>query len=255
MIAMLLNSTFVLAQDNIWQDANLAAKTSGHMALSRYFDADDQALRSKLSLVPNEIRGQTDTILLPMPDGSLAKFSIVESSIMEDGLAEEFPQIKSYKVYGIDDPTASGRVDMSPKGFRGMLMTTQGRVFIDPANGTSNRYTSNLTGSSSRSVQPFQCEVHADSSSSSDMVNFSRNETLHRISGSLITYRLAVSATSEYVNAVDGGATTDLAESNAVMAEINTAINRVNQVYERDLGVRLLLVTGNSSLIEVSSAN
>ena len=158
-LVMLLNSTIVFSQNNIWQNSNLSSKLSGEFGLLHYYDANDKALRNKLSRAPNEVRGTSDIIELPMPDGSLAKFSIVESSIMEDGLAEEFPQIKSYKVYGLDDPTASGRVDMSPKGFRGMLMTSQGRVFIDPA--TASRYTSSFrSGNRNQSAKPFQCKVH-----------------------------------------------------------------------------------------------
>jgi hypothetical protein len=246
-ITLLLNSTALFSQSDIWQDASLSAKSSNQFDESHYFDADVQALRHKLNLAPNEVRGVSDVIELPMPDGSLANFSIVESSIMEDGLAEEFPQIKSYKVYGIDDPTASGRVDISPTGFRGMLMTSQGRVFIDPVNKSSNtsRYeTSFRTSGSDQSGKAFQCGVHTQPKSDNNLgTNHYRNATLNRIPGTLVVYRLAVSATSEYVAAVGG--TLD-----AAMAEINTAINRVNQVYERDLGVRLVLVVDNSSIIE-----
>jgi len=204
-----------------------------------------------LSRAPNEVRGTSDMISLPMPDGSLAKFSIVESPSMEDGLADEFPQIKSYKVYGIDDPSASGRVDMSPNGFRGMLMTSQGRVFIDPINYAANpsRYLSKFrTDSNSDSVRNFQCGVHSLTENDNKVSNFSRSAPLQRVSGSLTSYRIAVSATSEYVTAVGG--TLD-----AAMAEINTAINRVNQIYESDLGVYLNLVSNNSSIIEHSGAD
>jgi hypothetical protein len=247
-LVMLLNSTIVFSQNNIWQNSNLSSKLSGEFGLLHYYDANDKALRNKLSRAPNEVRGTSDIIELPMPDGSLAKFSIVESSIMEDGLAEEFPQIKSYKVYGLDDPTASGRVDMSPKGFRGMLMTSQGRVFIDPA--TASRYTSSFrSGNRNQSAKPFQCKVHMlPENNRTEQVNFSRSELVNRIPGSLVTYRLAISATSEYVTAVGGTLTT-------AMAEINTAINRVNQIYERDLGIRFRLVTNNSSIIEVAPAD
>jgi hypothetical protein len=249
-IVLLVNSTIAFSQNNIWQDSSLSARSSNQFSLSHYFDANDQALRNKLSLAPNDVRGVSDTIELPMPDGSLAKFSIVESSIMEDRLAEEFSQLISYKVYGIDDPTASGRVDMSPKGFRGMLMTSQGRVFIDPVNNTSNTslYKSSFrTGGSDQSGQTFQCGVNMPPENDNILdTSQNRNDTLNRISGSLVIYRLAVSATSEYVAAVGGTLI-------SAMAEINTTINRVNQVYERDLGIRFILVANNSSIIEVGT--
>jgi hypothetical protein len=247
-VILLLNSTLVLSQNNIWQDANLSARSSNLSDLSHYFDADDEALRRKLNLAPNEVRGVSDVIELPMPDGGLAKFSIFESSIMEDGLAQEFPQIKSYKVYGIDDPSASGRVDISPAGFRGMLMTSQGRVFIDPVDMTS-RYESSFRNDGAGRGSASICSAHM-LPKNDDLVrtNLNRSATLNRIPGGLITYRLAVSATSEYVAAVGGTLTT-------AMAAINTAINRVNQIYERDLGVRLVLVATNSSIIEVAPAD
>lgn len=244
-------TTITFAQSDLWQIANTASKVNNADAAIQYFGIDDQALRSKLNLVPNELRGQTDTIQLPMPDGTLARFTIVESSIMEDGLAAKFPDIKSYKVYGIDDPSASGRVDLSPKGFRGMLMTSQGRVFIDPDQSTSNRYVSRLRNGRHAHAdpeQPFQCSVYDLPNNRTVPQNFSSNKTVSRIPGSLTTYRIAVSATPEYVTAVGG-------TLNTAMAEINTAINRVNQIYERDLGIRLFLVTNNDRIVDVAPAD
>jgi len=52
---------------------------------------------------------------------------------------------------------------MSPNGFCGMVMTSQGRIFIDPVNINDDvsRYQSKLrTGASTGTAQPFQCDVH-----------------------------------------------------------------------------------------------
>jgi len=64
----------------------------------------------------------------------------------------------------------------------------------------------------------------------------------YRIPGNLMTYRLAVSTTPDYVAAAGG--TKVLA-----FAEIVTAIDRVNAIYERDLGIHLDLVANNDLLI------
>ena len=238
------------AQQAMWFDVTAAAKPSYSASVStRYYDSDEQALRNLLDKVPNELSGQSDTLYLPMPNGSLAKYSIFESSIMEDELAAKFPQIKSYKVYGIDDPGASGRVDISPKGFRAMLVTSRGRVFIDPdqSSATAGRYLSRAhDGNQLRegSNGAFQCAVDASTPRHSQSPLL-KSKVLYRTPGSLVTYRLAVSATREYVAAVGG--TLDTA-----MAEINTAINRVNQIYERDLGIRFFLVANNNLIIDVA---
>ena len=251
-LTSLLYFSLAQAQDNLWSPVDTAAKASGSISQASHFDSNDQALRSKLNLVPSELRGQTEIISLPMPDGTLAQFSIVESSIMGDKLAAKYPDIKSYKVYGIDDPSAFGRVDISQKGFRGMLMTSTGRIFIDPEASSSTIYVSRLRNGykpHTETAQPFQCSVYDLPGNQSELLKFNANKIANRIPGSLLRYRLAVSATQEYVAAVGGGGSnTD--KINATIAEINTAITRVNVFYERDLGVQLMLV-GGGTLIDV----
>ncbi len=247
LIAALASAAPLFAGQSFWQDATPVTRNSESEITSiHYFSGDEQAIRDFLALVPPENTGSNDlTIQLPMPDGSLASFSIVESPIMEAELAAIFPQIKTFKVYGIDDPAASGRVDISQKGFRAMLHTSQGRVFIDPQTG-SGQYMAR-SRNSVQSSTAFMCRAGELMSNRSSQF-FSRNPVAQRIQGSYLTYRLAVSATPESVVAVGG--------SNALaMAEIVTAINRVNQIYERDLGIRLVLIANNNLLIDDMDVN
>ncbi len=231
-----------------WQ----AEDTSSRMLSSggdgiQYFIADAPALRDFLHQVPAETSGQSLEIKLPMPDGSLARYNIYESSIMETGLSAKFPEIKSYRVQGVDQPGSSGRVDISSKGFRGMVDTVYGRVFFGPDPVDSTLYQSRTSKGSSGSNSGFQCGVYDLETNQSSLRSFEHKSAVsYRISGSITAYRLAVSATPEYVTAVGGGL------SNA-MSEINTVINRVNQIYERDLGVRLYLVAENDLLIDLNN--
>lgn len=210
----------------------------------QYFIADDSSLRVFLDQVPPESSGQSLEIELPMPDASLARYSITESSIMEAGLAEKFPDIKSYRVWGIDHPGASGRVDISPKGFRALLLTTEGRVLIDPDQygSTPDRYMSRSSESDSSSSS-FQCSTGQLVEPQSVLTTITGNRVAYRSSGFISTFRLAVSATKQYVDAVG-------ANKAAAVAEIITAINRVNAIYERDLSIQLILISGNDQLID-----
>ena len=248
LIAALASTGPLFAGQSLWQDATPATRTSENEVTSiHYFDSNEQALRDFLVLVPGENTGSKGlTIQLPMPDGSLASFSIVESPVMQAELAASFPHIKTFKVYGIDDPAASGRVDISQKGFRAMLHTSQGRVFIDPQVQGSGRYMAR-SRDSVQSKTPFMCRTGELVSNRSSQF-FSRNPIAQREQGSYLTYRLAVSATPEYVVAVGG--------TNALaMTEIVTVINRVNQIYERDLGIRLVLIANNNLLIDDLDVN
>ena len=263
---LLVSSSASIAGQGFWKDVAPESKLTSDQVTSiqfsdeltsiRYFDADEQALRDFLALVPHEQTGDDSyTILLPMPDGTQTSYSIVESPIMEAALAEKYPDIKSYLVDGIDDPGAFGRVDMSPKGFRGMIYTSQGRVFIDPdwQNPTIQRYLSHKSSGDSDS-SGFQCSANQPGSNRaySPVNSFG---TQNRIAGNLIAYRLAVSATQEYVlapNVNSNGAGNELSDA---LAEINTAINRVNVIYQRDLGIRLVLVANNEIIIDVDGTS
>ena len=265
-ILLLITSAPGFAEQAFWRDIgpdpNLvsevvtAIQISDEVTSIRYFDSDEQALRNYLDQVPLEQSGDDSyTIRLPMPDGSLANYSIVESPIMEVSLVAKYPEITSYIVYGVDDPGSAGRVDLSPKGFRGMVYTSQGRVFIDPDEQyqTTQRYIAR-TSLHDSSDSGFQCRTN-QLTSNQLFSPILRNRTASRISGSLLEYRLAVSATQQYVQAPNVNVSGVLNRLSDALAEINTAINRVNVIYQRDLGIKLVLVGNNDLIIDVAGTS
>ena len=234
-------------QNSLWQVTDvIAIRNLVDHRTEAYFSNNSQALRSLLENAPEEISGDDSYLIsLPLPDGSQSRFSIIESPVMATALAAKFPELKTYKVYGLDDPSASGRVDISPLGFHALLNTSQGRVTIDPV-GDVYRVQSRGGGDNSTAFQCRSSELELNQTSSSQTSSpliAGRSAVAQRISNNYLVYRLAVSATIEYVTKVGG--TLD-----AAMAEITTAVNRVNQIYERDLGIRLQLIAGNDQLIE-----
>jgi len=247
-VLILLVAGIATAGQGIWQDASsLQAQAKSPGGKIHYYSADHAALHIALSLAPHESSGDlSHQIELPMPDGSLQRFAIVESPIMEPALAAQYPEVKSFKLYGIDDPTASGRADISPRGFHAMLRTSGGRLFVDP------HHAAGLYQSQFRSAQPgpmASCGVHRMESELVDEPEFLQ-KSANRMEGNLLTYRLAVAATEEYVAAVDGVTADPLVDAqNAIF----TAINRVNAIYESDLGIRLILVANDGRLIENGS--
>jgi MYXO-CTERM domain-containing protein len=243
---MLLLATHVGAAEQIWQPVIQAQARAATATLTeRQYQVDNQALRALLQRVSDSGGpGAQRIISLPMPDGSLADFEIYESPIMADELARRYPEIKTYKVYGIDDPIASGRIDITAQGFHAMLHTSQGRLFIDPHQDKqlSDRYQARTQQSAA--ATGYSCSVD-DYAMPAVAANQSMlRPTAARIAGSFLSYRLAVSATVEYVAAVGGGTVA------GGQAAIVTAINRVNEIYQRDLGIQLMLVDDNEDLIE-----
>jgi hypothetical protein len=195
---------------------------------------------------PGAPRGSGVQIALPMPDGSFASFQIVESPIMEPGLARQFPEIRSYRGQGLDDPSATMRFIVTPSGFHAIVLSAGETVLIDPySQGDVDHHISYKKQDLERKNDNFQCFAEAPNKQTlADPKAMSAQMTLQNfgsIGGTLRTYSLAVAATVEYT-AVNGG-------TSGAFQTIATTINHVNAIYERELAVHFDLVANEMSII------
>ncbi|MCB0539365.1 MAG: hypothetical protein KDE33_17755, partial [Bacteroidetes bacterium] len=60
---------------------------------------------------------------IPLPNGNFEKYMVYESLVMEQGLADKFPQIKTFIVQSIENQLNTGRVDVTTKGFHALIYT------------------------------------------------------------------------------------------------------------------------------------
>ncbi|MBI4851718.1 MAG: hypothetical protein HY819_07975, partial [Acidobacteria bacterium] len=256
-----------ISEDGLWQKVDnsavkdLTAARNIKSGKSHLIQLNKDILSAALSGVPLERTplALTDSriITLPMPNGSFARFRIVESPIMESGLAAQFPEIKTYSGYGVDDPSSYVRFDTTSFGFHAMIRTAEGLVMIDPytsdiskANNT-DIYVSYLRRDISDIKRDTQCLFKGEDTDITDLtdnnnsrsISNSGNNNFNLSSGpTLRTYRLAVSTTGEFAQFYGGTVP-------GAMNGLVTVVNRVNGVYEMELGVRMTLVNNNNNLI------
>lgn len=254
LLILLLIATSANANSGIWLEipengTGQQLRGSGE-APNRYYEADDAALRSALALAPHETSGDPGRqIELPMPDGGLARFSVQESPVMAPGLAAKYPEIRTYRVQGVDDQSALGRIGISPLGFSGMIQTAAGRVFISPDDFKAQNHIYRSGWASRQAPTAFNCSAHGAAKDLSAWVK-PRSRRVNRVSGSLQQYDIAVAASFEYYDLFDNPPTTG-----GTTAAITMTINQVNLVYERDLGIRLMLVANNDEIYETVNDN
>ncbi len=77
-------------------------------------------------------------ISLPFPDGGYQRFRIVDSPIMEGGLAARHPDIRTFAGKGVDDPSASLRMDISALGLHASVRSSKGNWYVDPLSTSSD---------------------------------------------------------------------------------------------------------------------
>lgn len=240
--------------DGLWQDVaeeTALAAGNGQRVLFpsdyRVLSLNVLAFQDLARTAPLELTYGVEDIspimTLPMPDGSFARFRIQESVIMEPNLAARLPEVKTYRGQGVDDPTASARLDFTPLGFHGFIRSTRGAVYIDPfLKGDKGYYISYWRRDYVRgsNVPPFRCDFAQANPSAvntkTDSVSAeSRPSVLAASGATLRTYRLALAATGEYT-AFYGGTVA------GAQAGIVTTMNRVGGIFEQDVAVRMTLV-------------
>lgn len=212
---------------------------------------NEAALNEILARAPMEFtvaRNEQPIITLPMPDGTIARFQFEESPIVEQALADKYPELKTYRGQGLDDPTATLRFDWLPTGFHAMILSPSGTVLIDPyATGDRSNYMTYWKRDAVRNPESFVCHVDGDEEVPPEVAG--RTDAPAVISGgTLRTYRLALASTNEYAVAVGGNT-----KAGTLAAEV-LIMNRVNGVYERDLSIRMVMI-GNNDLITYAGDN
>lgn len=240
-----------------WQ--RVIQKTAQSNDISSELSISDVATNFTTDLAAlNEVllADKSDVVIsLPLPDGTLIDVKLSPSTVMATELAQNYPMIKTF--IGVittssnifDEPSSNntGRFDITPNGFHGMFNYYGEEVFIEPlAHGDKNQYISYFRSNIKHLEQPQQPKklppiMLADSVQQSVILPVQAK--INSIAQSRMrTYRLAVSAAAEYTLYHGGSKTTAL-------AEIVTMVNRLNQVFNRDLGIHLQLVANNDELI------
>lgn len=244
--------------ENIWTDINensLNINPEDRQIIPtayRTVSIDFDLLKSVLSTAPREgempVLNSNLAIRFPLPYGGYIDIALVESPIMAPQLAAKFPEIKTFLGRGFNQ-NSSGRFDITPAGFHGIIFTTDGTIYIDPySKGNTQNYIVYYK-KDFYSSQSFECMLlDTDSPIAEeirDIVNSGMKSTI--IGEQLRTYRLAVAATGEYTTF--HGGTVALG-----MAAIVTAVNRVDGVYEKEIAVRMVLIPNNDLIVYTNAS-
>ncbi len=245
----------VLAQ-SLWtdlpqKDQSVTVMSSASLmpAHSRQLMLDHEAMKFLLAnSLPEGFASALDNrdrlLALPLPNGEMIEVAVEESPIMEPALAERYPEIKTYVARG---KNVSGRLDMTPQGFHGVLATSKGMVYIDPRKNSGGHYylsyyARDYNPADKQRPEKF-CHLHGNAAKSVENVAAAFDVQLALAADNqLRTYRIAIAATGEYTQ-FHGGTVQD------ALSAVTTTLNRVNQIYENDLGVRMMLVANNDQVL------
>jgi hypothetical protein len=203
------------------------------------FKLDQSGLEAGLAAAPKarlNARGATGSIVLslPAPNGGFQRFEVHEAPIMEAGLAAKHADIKTYAGRGIDDPAATVRADTTSLGFHASVRSPDGAWYVDPYYHLDDSVYVSYFG---RDLGKDPDGAFVERGPEGDLDPLDLGKLAKAAAGPSIvlrTFRLALITDPTYSSYFGGPA-------NVTAAKV-TLMNRVNQVYEDETAIRLILI-------------
>ena len=227
------------------------------------FKLNESAVQTELRKVPSEksiVAGNSSFIFrVPNSKGEMESYRVTEASVMEPSLAAKYPGIKSYAGKGIEHPQSTIRFDISPLGFHAMIISPDRKtIYINPVDKSNRSYIVFDREGLRKDKQSFDCvidEAVNNQLQASKIVKTGSIDNLNASDGKLRQYRLALCTSGEYsVAALNGATGTDAEKKAIILAILNTNLTRANGIYERDFGIRMVLVANNDQIIYLDAS-
>lgn len=236
---------------DIWQRVQQKAIQSGAKRSYEFFlayRADETALRDLLSATA--AKGQNTVVDLPMPDGSFRTFRVWRNDVLPATLAARYPRISTYSAVAVDNAGVTAKLELTAYGFTAMVNDGENTCLIDPAdNSHSGFYTVHYKRHERPSVaDEYRCAVTGGDIDHSAPLGHKGTATAEKtvIRGTLRKYRLALSCSHFYAEAVTG---TVAPTKENVLSKMTTSLNRISGIYEQEVAIAFQFVDNEDTLI------
>ncbi|WP_282041815.1 reprolysin-like metallopeptidase [Winogradskyella flava] len=250
-LSMILSVFSVVAQQHYWQQTNKAdinssnGKTDLNQKFYQTYQLNLEAFKAQLSAAPlrsTNTRNSNVSIYLPNGKGQLEQFMVVEAPVLSEELSRLYPNIKTYVGYSPEQPGTRARFSVTPQGLQSLISYPDAPMhFTVPLSKRDNTaYISYSRDARTNGTKEFECFTE------DEFLPIRTNEMARRDANDQIlrTFRIAISAHAEYTNFWDDGNAANGNAQEDALAQVVSTLNRSNEVFEVDMAVNFMLVTG-----------
>ena len=239
-LCLILCANIMFAQAEYWIPAKKSNVSQNKLTptLQNYelFDLEIEAFAKK---VPRKGAAPSQ-IMLPDTNGELRSFQIWDSPIMESELEAKYPNIRTFVVQDMEDPSQHGRLSITSAGVKAYIRSNVDSYVINPVDEDAKTYAV-FKKADQISTGEFKCGVEHDHAHDDAEIT---TRSMVQIGEDMRIFRLAVSTTGEYSDYHGGNL-------NDVMEAIVEAINQVNVLYENEFSLRFVIINDNELLINL----
>jgi len=259
--SLLVFSAVSFAQQNNWK--KLTSKVEAEVRENNVRLTDYTLFTLNLTDIQNQLKNAPDSdklssvkgvfINFPNLQGGFDTYEVYESSTMHPDLQNRYSEIRSYLGFKKGDKSSTLRFTIDPYfGFNGMVRNNDGIYYID-SHTTDNKVYKIYDRKKASSLNQFECLFNGNS----DLEEAITGSQKTFIDGLKRKYRLSITTTIEYTAYIAGqagvGSGTDAQKKAAVLAAVNLAVARLNEVFERDMSIRLQLIANTDALFFIST--
>ncbi|MEM6317108.1 MAG: zinc-dependent metalloprotease [Bacteroidota bacterium] len=232
-------------QDYQWKQTSSQSVYSDEVQKYQHFDLFQLENSHKFiqCLADTNTTAHQISVKLPVGLGEIARVQLSPAPILPPNLRAKYPNIRTFRVQSVENPSLSGRISIGTNGIFAHLVNRGESVFVEPfsINLEEKKYrvyrakdvrtTAEITPLCGNSWQEIPEKLHY----------FKKSTPRNKVSN-LRTFRLAVTTTEAFSEATG----TDIP---SVLSTIVNSVNSLNVIYERDLGIQFLLHPNTDQLI------
>ena len=258
---ILINSTVLFAQNNFFKTAENSQLSKKKEVLSninkkRVYSLDEKAMRSYLRKAPIEFKNNGATIPLdiPLPDGTVETFNMVESPLLSAEVAAANPSIKTYIGTGTKDKKASISLSLTSAGFNAIILNIGNEtVYFDSyskekTNIYYNYFIKDVVAPSGEKSKSCLVDSEKDDDHAEDdqhkkkesSHSTSTNKTSSSSGTQLRTFRLAIVTNGEFTTQFGSGTAA------GGLAAVVAYVSRIRLIVRKELAVDFSLVSGEN---------
>ncbi len=234
-------------------ESNLKNVSTRHIIPKNYKTYEYAPIILQNTLPKTISKSEKSIIEIPFPNGQLIAFDIEYSPVLSPKLASKYPKIRTFSGENKELGLNLKITYHEDYGFHATVMGLTKTVYIDPYSYKNNTHiisyykkdyinTEKQNFSEGEPVRSLDYEKYLTFKERNPVP-----ESQIKSGEFLRTYKIAIACTQQYYNF--HGANTE-----STLAAMATTLNRVNQVYENEVSVRMIMVDNNDSLINFSVA-
>ncbi len=250
LILLLMGMVGVNAQQ-FWSQSS--EQSIGYLPISGqkrrvYLDLDEKAFAHAYPPLRDEQplgKARVTEMILPNEVGEQEVFDLKETPVLSPELQAQFPQIRTYVGKSRKRPEVKIRLSYTPTGINAWLRFPDGENrFLQPVRTQKNRYVS-YNRSEDVDAVGFKCSTPLENNwkgRDRPEINLKSGRTAK--AGDIKTFKLAISTSGGYTDFWGDNDPANGTNQEDAFAAVVSTINRVNEIFETELGIQLELISG-----------